>query len=397
MAILAQLGFAKKGKVEKGTEQNLIHGVVLRPQNDKPESLIRYAERLRRKCDDIEIYFDSEFSIFSIQGDVNLGKTSEYSFYPNATNPGSNYLLQELEGYIKGSVEFQKKLGVKSILGICPIIQDYKDRSMGTLSNIIELSLGALANEEAYHSGNFMISLCVQETAFQDIDSVNHMLDELTAWDVEGFYVVIDRNASAVFEPNIDEQRLANIMYFLYSLSVVNSYKVIVGYVNLLSVPYSAICNAEFAVGWFGKTRMFTQSGFINSKGGKRPKLRYLSEPLLSSVLVEPEIVTMKQNLDDSMFLSGSPFDNELKPESWSQEKECLEDWYALSSLTQHLQSEVNIFKRIDILQYKVNKARHILQEIEKVIPALDKKSNPVYLDTWEKALERFKEILNES
>lgn len=38
-----------------------------------------------------------------------------------------------------------------------------------------------------------------------------------------------------------------------------------------------------------------------------------------------------------------------------------------------------------------------ILQEIEKVIPALDKKSNPVYLDTWEKALERFKEILHES
>lgn len=108
MAILAQLGFAKKGKVEKGTKHKLINGVVLRPQNDKPKSLIRYAEGLRYKCDDIEIYFDSEFSIFSIQGDVNLGKTSEYSFYPNATNPGSNYLLQELEGYIKGSVEFQK-------------------------------------------------------------------------------------------------------------------------------------------------------------------------------------------------------------------------------------------------------------------------------------------------
>ena len=369
MAILAQLGFAKKGKVEKGTEHKLINGVVLRPQNDKPESLIRYAEGLRHKCDDIEIYFDSEFSIFSIQGDVNLGKTSEYSFYPNATNPGSNYLLQELEGYIKGSVEFQKKLGVKSILGICPIIQDYKDRSMGTLSNIVELSLVALANEKTYHSGNFMISLCVQETAFQDIDSVNHMLDELTAWEVEGFYVVIDRNASSVFEPSIDEQRLANIMYFLYSLSVINNYKVIVGYVNLLSIPYSAICNAEFAVGWFGKTRMFTQSGFINSKGGNRPKLRYLSEP----------------------------FDDELDLESWSPEKECLEDWYALSSLTQHLQSEVNIFKRIDILQDKINKARRILHEIEKVIPALDKKSNPAYLDTWEKALETFKESLNKS
>ena len=63
----------------------------------------------------------------------------------------------------------------------------------------------------------------------------------------------------------------------------------------------------------------------------------------------------------------------------------------------EHCRSEVSIFKRIDILQNKINKARQILQEIEKVIPALDKKSNPVYLDTWEKALERFKEILNES
>lgn len=405
MAILAQLGYGKGHKVENGFMNHIINGVVLRPQNDKPDSLIEYAENIKNTCKNIDVYFDPQFNIFSIRGDVNYGKIELYPFYPNTTVQGRNYLLSELIGYIDGSINFQKKLGVNSIISLSPIIDSFQDREMGTLSNIVELSLDKLRNNNSdsqlsrnYSSSNFIVSICISESAFNNMDTVSAALDEITSWDVEGFYITIVRDLSNNgYEPYIKENTLAYILYFLYVLSVINNYKIIIGYTNLLAIPLSVACNADFAVGWFGKTQMFTSAGFLATTGGQPAKLRYLSQKLLSSLLVDPETKIIRQKIGDQIYLSGSPFDKQLINEQWTAKESFLEDWYVLSKLTSEIQAEEKVEKRISILNSKINAAKELFSEIKSVMPELDKKSNPRYLNLWESALSEFERILSES
>ena len=64
-------------------------------------------------------------------------------------------------------------------------------------------------------------------------------------------------------------------MYFLYNLSEINMYKVILGYSDYLGILLYTTGIDAIATGWYENTRRFDRENFYQKTAMRRPNKRY--------------------------------------------------------------------------------------------------------------------------
>ena len=184
-------------------------------------------------------------------------------------------------------------------------------------------------------------------------------------------------------------------MSFLYILSALNGFEVIVGYSDMLSLPMAAVSNAHFGCGWYNNLKAFSEMNFRPSSGGRRPRKRYTSGTLMSSLLLLPEIETLNRMNLLPKIESESPFNSIIQPNlndaGWTDEVSCLHNWHVLGSLLNEIERQGSYTNRLNYIISKIVSASEIYRTINERGFQLDAKSGGSHLNMWLAAISDFR------
>ena len=386
MGLLAQHAYGKSDKIEKGIADNSIDGVILSPKAEMPSKLETYIAE--KETEGIKVYFDPQFYLMSFEGRVNIGKLEYYSYYISDTvNKKYLSIPQNIQKLVKGVIDYQKSCDLKNIISPSIFFDSFDSR-------MSQISL-SIANESiSYYQGDSLyISICVSESAFKNIADVHDFLDIISLYDVKGFYIIIERNSF----PNanfIDSEVLANIMYFLYNLSQINAYSVIVGYEGQLGIPLYASGVEAVAMGWYSNTRRFDRGNFYEKSGSRRPRKRYYSNKLLNSILLVPEVQLIQEQNKLGQILSSTKYDslmyNDLGGSGWTDSISCLEYWMAIKHHFCEIDKIMSVKEKIEYVRKQIIIAKNIYINLPEDL--FDSKSKSTHLEMWDEGLSKFQE-----
>jgi len=302
-----------------------------------------------------------------------------------------------IQGYVKECLDYQHQT-FGSNLGylISPTILFDAFRDSWS-----QISLNMAVESADYHSNlnspqPLLISLVISETAFQTMDAVEEFLDALTEIDTQGFYIILRRNSASV-QNAMESAPFGRFMYFCHVLTTINEYDVIVGYSDWHSFLLEAAGVTHTATGWHQNLRQFSLARFQPSSGGRRPRKRYSSAPLLSCPLINPELQDIYMANLLPRVLSGSSHDAILQngPASgeanWSDEISCLAHWYSLNALSQRLSALPTQLGRIQEAERLMQNALTLYTQLSSKNVSFDPLTGPDHIREWQDSLQEFR------
>lgn len=388
MGLYAQHAYGKSNKITEGINDNNISGVILSPKAETPDNLENYMCKISKY--EVEILLDPQFYLLAFEGNISIGKLEKYPFYPkDVINKKYLSIPNNIHNIIKNYIDYQNKLGFKKIISPNIFFDSFDSR-------LSQIAL-SLANEAInYADKDLLISICVNESAFHNFNDVCDFLDILSLFEVEGFYIIIERNKNDNNPNLIDSEILCNMMYFLYNLSEINMYKVILGYSDYIGILLYTTGIEAIATGWYENTRRFDRKNFYKKDAMRRPSKRYYSNKIFNALLLTPEIAMIQNNGSLGKILSHSKYDafmyNDLAGSEWSDPISCLSRWDSIKSVLDEIDEKDTILQKNYFMQKKIIEA----QNIYKILPEdfFDSKSKSTHLTSWLEGSKKFCKII---
>lgn len=400
MPLLAQSGYGRAEKIQKGLKSGCIKGVILSPRDEEPAKLKDFSAELRETYNDALILFDPQFYATTVlcPRDQNL---PSYDYYNN--NKGlsrTKFTPQGIQRYVSEALAFQNSIqGLSYYISPTVIFEDFRDSwsqiSLGLAEQAIEHWSKDLSRNKP-----LLCSLAISEFAFRNREGLDEFLDAISAWDVNGFYLLINRNSTssnAIF----DSTALGNILYFIHVLSRINNYEVFCGYSDWHSFILEAVGASHTACGWFQNLKNFSMSRFLPAGRARQPRKRYSSGPLLSSILINPELEAVYSIGSLPTALSGTSHDSILVnhgpaagEQFWSGEVACLSHWETISSIASSLSGQP-ASKQLELATNKINMAKTLFRSFQQREIIFDPSTGPNHLDIWLQAIQNFKNSIS--
>lgn len=335
MKLFAQQGYGKGDKINTGLEGEFLDGIILSPRDEKPAKIRSFIKEIQTEYPDTELLFDPQF-YYALYIDSTSKNLDECSYYPGNITLSSLRSFRRLHDYALATLEYQEQLGLNKLVSPNILVPNFSDRQAQIALSLAEES-AIIAKEKGF---SLYVSLVFSESALNETRNVNDFLNELSTLDVAGYYITIDRKTPDYNQDFESETSLVNLLTFIYSLSEINEYKVIMGYSDIIGLLYTAVGASGFGTGWYNSSRKFTvQQRILPSTGGRLPRERYTSIPLLNTVLAsELDIIQSQFNrrglpLDD--ILSNSGYEHIIKAgsspsDTWSRGISHLQHWSSL-------------------------------------------------------------------
>ena len=399
MSILAQCGYGRSSKIEQGLNDGVIHGVIMSPRDERRGRLEQDINTWGSSHPNALVMFDPQFYAVNLNNPRD-GHLSEFEYYNNNSGLGRTHFSgTRIQGYVKECLDYQHQtFGSNLAYLISPTILFDAFRDSWS-----QIALNMAVESADYHSNlnspqPLLISLFISETAFQTMDAVEEFLDALTEIDTRGFYIILRRNSSSV-QNAMESAQFGRFMYFCHVLTIINEYDVIVGYSDWHSFLLEAAGVTYSATGWYQNLRQFSLARFQPSSGGRRPRKRYSSAPLLSSPLINPELQDIYLAKLLPRVLSGSSHDAILQngPASgeanWSDEISCLVHWYSLNALSQRLSALPTQSGRIQEAERLMQNALTLYTQLSSKNVSFDPSTGPDHIHEWQHSLQEFRKL----
>jgi hypothetical protein len=397
LKLLAQQGYAKAGKIEAGLESSSIQGVILSPRYEKPDRLQAYVGALKKQFTDAAVLVDPQFYA-TVMSPQRLGYLPLYDSYFRPELTRKDFIGQsKISAYVSSVLTFQEELEVDYWVSPGILFNAFTDGQS-------QIALALAEESFSYHQGvkgapPLLLTFVVNESALHDTDGLFEFLDLVTSWDVAGFYILVARNTPkypAPFEP----RALANLMYLAYVLGEVNQREVVCGYSDLVGLPLVAAGATSLGTGWWNTSRQFCKDMFEESRGGRRPKARYTSLPLMSSILLIPELANAAEVLSLEQILSGTHEDQRLRrgisDENWPPDVACLHHWQVISQALAGL-DRPTAAERIELLDEQIRKSLRLHDELRRLGVPFESAAARSQLTQWIQAVDIFQTELLDS
>lgn len=391
MTLLAQHGWGKASKITTAMGNASIKGLILSPRDETPENAAALLSSVAADHPTSIRLFDPQFHVGLITP-ANDGKLPDYDYYkPNLTR--HDFIgASKYAKYARDVLSYQYGLDVSAV--ISPTIQL---ENFGDSSAQIALQLADASAE--HHLGQsdarpLLLSFLISENALASHSDLDAFLDAITVMDASGFYLIMSR-ASSAHNELIEPDRLAGFMYIVYSLRVINRFEVHCGYSDLIGLPLHAAGATSTACGWAGTLRRFHWNRYRHTKGGRQPRPRYLSTPVLESILVSEldqiyEVDVINQFLSsthyDSDFMSRPPFSV-----PWSKETAALHHWAALAAKIAVIEP-LSVDDALSTISDWLDTADALRSEAESLGVEFEPPSGD-HLDMWRRAIEQFRDM----
>lgn len=390
MSLFAQHGYGKSSKVTNGIADGILSGVILSPRDEAPRNMLTFIGELDA-ANDVELLFDPQFYVSTVPADRE-GHLPEYPYYVSGLTPRDLISPARITNHVEEIINYQMELPLTKIIGPSVIFNGIDDRQ-----SQVALSFAAASCE--YHSTlgvapPLLLTLAVSENAFRSQESVDALLDILTSFETTGFYIVLVRGTI----PNVDEYEpeiLANLLYSTYSLSVLNEYEVIWGFTDLTSILFHAVGARASACGWYNNLCHFSLGRYLDT-GGRRARQRYTSMPMLSKLLLIPELNEIYEAGLLNQVLSRTPYDEILgvtRPgdATWSSETNILNHWFALNQILEELSAMTETHDRLDFVQERIFRAIGLYTEMGNQGIEFERTTGPRHLEYWREGTANFR------
>lgn len=392
MALFIQHGHGKGTKVSKAVEARVVKGILI---SSKDETRKETEKLVREQSANIEVLLDPQFHALTIEG-RNDGKLPQYPFYIQQITRLALSDSEKIRSYVRNCIKYQTSIGLSKVISPTLPILNFRDMySQKALDFATESS-------KQIEKDRLIISLVISESAFSAKLDVDEYLAVLTAFNgARGFYLLIERtkpDAGQCF----DVERLTNILYFIYVLSVLSEYEIIVGYSDYEGLLYHAVGSYATACGWHNNLKLYSQNRFLRSKGGRRGNPRYSSSPLLTHLIYPQHLDAFDEIGMKNDILSQTNYDSEFVDSSVPDETvRCLAHWQALGCEIDRIECIKSTNDRLDYVLSKIQKAKSIVKsfckkrrvKVEELSSTLQ--MNFSYLHQWEESIGKLNDLLS--
>ncbi len=309
-------------------------------------------------------YVDPQFYVNNV-GATEIGRLGEYPnlFYGNL-NRRDLSSPKNIQSYVKNAIDFQHSYLASRLLTPSVLIDDFTGGWSQIAVNLISASVEyaetlGLSHELRPH-------LLIRESALSSRNAADDFLEVVTTLDVPGFILTIDRESS---RPQANTE--ANLLNFIYTLAAENSYEVVVSHSGLNGILYHAgwrVCNCNGMV--FESATIFNWTFFSPSKqGGRRPRPRYLSRQLLSSILILPELSSIYSRGEQRRVLSGTNYDGRYRTiaptlDDWPLDVSVLHNWSVMKTLCSVFDGK-NLPERLEYLDQIVGDSITLSEDLK--------------------------------
>ncbi len=395
MSLLIQCGYGPSAKIENAISEGVAKGVILSPRHENPEKLEKRAGALLRDNPGATVMMDPQYYVATLPNPKD-GKLPYYDYY--ARNSGmtrTQFTNRRIHSIVKDCLSFQANLEAELSYHMSPTVlcDDFRDYWSQIVLNMASEAMDLQDGETG-----LLVSLLIGEGAFHSRDAVEDFADALTQLtDVAGFYLVLRRDSSSL-DHSPKPEILTNLMYLVYILSEINQFEVWVGYSDWCGFMLEAVGANGTAGGWFQKERQFSMSAFQPSRGGRQPRPRYSSIPLLANPLLFPELEDIiRAGLLDRV-LSGSPFDaalvgrGKIDEGAWPRDVEARAHWYSLSTLSDSIGKHESIDDRLNACSRLIRVSRELHTQLSTVVN-FERPTGPEHLENWQSAIVLFKSL----
>ena len=368
--LLAQHGWGKGTLVIDALKEGHIDGLVLSPRDEAPERLRAHVEELRKKFGDApEILFDPQLYALTIPNH-RLGKLTEYyeDLDPGLTRADLSS-PRRYRASVQKILRLQHSLGVSRLISPTVLVSSFQDPWSQIALALAEESIeaaGAIPGAPPLY-----VSLVVDENALLAHDAIEEFLDIVTGWEeVAGFYLVV-RPHDGGYPAILQEGAVAGLLYLTYVLATVNRFEVVVGYCDLIGTLLHAVGARHTASGWFNSLRKFSLRRFEPSTGGRQPRPRYTSGPLMTPILVVPELETTERLGYLDRVLSGTKYDQvftrgSVGSAAWPQPARRLHHWAVLRDLAERIHAAGSGSARLAAAEQMITVAQLTFAELSR-------------------------------
>lgn len=386
MTILAQHGWGKSCKIEQGIYNQTIEGLILSPRDENPSNLAAFLNDIQADHPDSERLVDPQFYVGTIWP-VRDGNLEKYHHYRRHLDPTS-FSPSEISNMVSATLDWQNELEVSAVMSPTVMVDD-----LGSQWAQIALMLAQESVNQHTADKPLLISLVVGEEALRQRASVDEWLNNITTLDVNGFYLIVKR-ASGSYSQHYEPEVLASLLRVCYSLSEINQYRLVVGYTDISGILLHAVGVSATATGWTLGLRQFGLRRFQPVSGGRRPRSRYSSGPLLNSIYISEldgiyNAGYVAEVLSDTQY--DSRFNGTVNPENvpWPTSEASLHHWNVLADVTQSV-SGIPVGERLDSVRDLIAQARAVYNQMGNLV-AFSSETGPTHLDQWLDALNRFR------
>ena len=392
MAVFIQHSYGKSDKIVNSIEKNLTSGVIFSPKGES--SPIKMIETIKEYSDmGVKTYFDPHFQLGLIENCPD-SKIKDYSYYKSNLKYKDFVSPKILLQHVNTCLDFQKDLSVTGLISPTCIIESFDDKWCGVA---MQMAQGALEYASDNNISDLYITFVISDNAFLGSkESLDDFITTLTSFDnLDKIYLVINKSLDA-YSPQIESEKLQNILFLIYALSVYNNIKIICGYSDILGLMYLSAGADAITTGWSQKSRFFCRGNYKEMSGGSLPRPRYMSIPLLNSINITPELDQIKNFGLIEKVLSGTEYDEFVMQtpvaDNWSQ----VSFYHHLNCLDLCAEDILlyEVDKRLEIMQTKIERAIEIYSELELLGVPFAQHTNNTHLCQWQTALYSLKEMI---
>jgi hypothetical protein len=398
MKVYAQQGYGKGDKIQNGLDREAIDGVILSPRDEKYSNLSIFRKELSIKYSGAEVILDPQF-YYATFIDATSKNLNDCDYYPGNLPLAALRPFKNLNKFATDCFKFQDSLGVHTLVSPSIHIPNFTDRQAQIALNMAEESI----NVARQFDKPLLISLVFNESALNETANVNEFLNELSMLEAAGFYIIVSRSNTDYNQKFEDPASLTNLLTMIYSLSEINEFRVIMGYSDLIGLLYLTVGAQGIGTGWFNSSRKFTiQQRVLPSSGGRMPRERYTSVPLLNSIFVSEldsinrQIKSQGGKIED--FLSNTYYDDIIltganPSEGWVRGISHVQHWAAIKKATTDIfgTSLLDISNRLDAMEDKIQQASSLYKILKNSAVQFDKPNPETHLEVWASALEQFR------
>lgn len=391
MKLYAQHGWGKSEKITAGLDTEILQGVVLSPHDEEPSDLAAYVRELAARRPKPDILFDPQIYV-SLIPDAIEGKLPQYAAYYrpdlNLRDLAGSRRIQELA---RNSLDFQKSLRLTHILSPTIIMEGFADRSAQVALSLAQESIEYWESVSS-DSRPLLISFVFSESALAHHDQVAEFLDTISLYEASGFYLVVDRN-HGTYSQDFDARRLAEMLRIIFSLRQ-SRFEVVTGYSDIVSALFAAVGASASATGWSQKLRRFNRSRFQPSRGGRQPRERYSSGPLLNSIFLTEldacqdvgKLRAVRSNTSYDSVFDGRSYPSGV---SWSPATSTLHHWATTKKIIESL-PDGSSRGRIAFMKRLIVDARTLYNELARLGVRFEGPNGPAHLSNWLDGLDDF-------
>jgi len=174
---------------------------------------------------------------------------------------------------------------------------------------------------------------------------------------------------------------------------------VVVGYSDWLGFLLHAAGASATATGWHQSLRQFTMARFEPAGGGRRPRKRYSSTPLLSNPLIVPDLEDIYKTGLLREVLSGTHHDSTLQfgpannETRWTDDIGCLAHWGAVGGAIASIESQVRPVAKVAAAVELIDDAMQLYGRLSQRGVNFEPQTGPNHLSSWRESLVAFRQV----